>query len=60
VEGVQDYEKIRILREEFTKANNREGLSKLEKMLSPFDINAPKDTPAGDLLKTAKATLNSL
>ncbi|QJB35287.1 DUF4091 domain-containing protein [Chitinophaga oryzae] len=60
VEGVQDYEKVRILREEFTKNNNREGLDKLKQLLSPFDINAPKATPAGNLVRQAQETLNTL
>ncbi|RBL92662.1 DUF4091 domain-containing protein [Chitinophaga flava] len=60
VEGVQDYEKIRILREEYTRTHNTEGLAKLEKMLSPFDINALKTVPAADMLRGAKQQLSEL
>lgn len=60
VEGIQDYEKIRILKEEYTRSNNTAALTKLENMLKPFDINAPKTTPAADLLRDAKQVLNEL
>jgi hypothetical protein len=58
VEGIQDYEKIRLLKEEFTKTNNTAALNKLEGLLQPFDISTLKATPAADLLKSAQAALN--
>ncbi|CAL1516571.1 glycoside hydrolase domain-containing protein [Chitinophaga sp. MM2321] len=58
VEGIQDYEKIRILRAEFSKTNNTAALKRLDKMLAPFDIDALKTTPAAAMLSEAKETLN--
>ena len=58
VEGIQDYEKIRLLKEEFAKTNNTAALNKLDHLLQPFDIATLKTTPAADLLKNAQAALN--
>ncbi|HVI46532.1 MAG TPA: glycoside hydrolase domain-containing protein [Chitinophaga sp.] len=60
VEGVQDFEKIRILRAAFTKANNTAALEKLNKMLAPFELKALKTTPAATMLGEAKQILNEL
>ncbi|MET7001179.1 DUF4091 domain-containing protein [Chitinophaga defluvii] len=57
-EGIQDFEKIRILREKFTQAHNTAKLEALDKMLTGFEISALKSTSAADMLKTAKAQLN--
>ncbi|WP_202182941.1 DUF4091 domain-containing protein [Chitinophaga solisilvae] len=57
VEGIQDYEKMRILSAENTAGT----AAKLETLLQPFkDINALKTIPAADLLKDARAVLNTL
>ncbi|PSL50109.1 uncharacterized protein DUF4091 [Chitinophaga niastensis] len=58
VEGIQDYEKIRLLRAEFSKTNNTAALQKLDKLLQPFEIDALKITPAAAILQTAKNGLN--
>ena len=56
IEGIQAYEKIRILRAEFER--NGEG-EKLEEVLKRFDIKATKATGAAALVKEANALLNS-
>lgn len=59
-EGIQDYEKIRVLREEFTRTNNTAKLQQLNALLAPFELAALKSTPAADMLKAAKEGLNTL
>ena len=58
VEGIQDYEKIRILKAEFTKANNTTALNKLNSLLVPFEEATLKTTPAAAVLQPAKQALN--
>lgn len=58
VEGIQDFEKIRILREEY-KANP-EKLKNIDEILSPFDIPALPDLPAAGMVKKAREALNKL
>jgi len=58
VEGIQDYEKIRILKAEFTQANNTTALNKLNSLLVPFEEATLKTMPAADVLQPAKQTLN--
>jgi hypothetical protein len=59
-EGIQDFEKIRLLREQFTKQQNTAKLAALDKILSVFDLNTLKAKPAADVLKVAKEQLNEL
>lgn len=59
-EGVQAYEKIRILREEFTAKGNKQGLAQIEKILSNFDDVKLLDFPAEVLVNRAKTALNKL
>ncbi len=58
-EGIQDYEKIRILEESFRKRGQKERLEQLELLLSPFQIRALKTEPAAAMLKRAKVRLNT-
>ncbi|WP_211092837.1 DUF4091 domain-containing protein [Chitinophaga polysaccharea] len=60
VEGIQDFEKIRLLKEEFTKNNNTAALNKLNQLLEPCDVQALKATPAATILQAAKQGLNEL
>lgn len=57
VEGIQDYEKIRILRKEL--AGDPAALSRLDKLLEPFEGATLKTTPVADILESAKKGLNS-
>ncbi|MCW3463277.1 DUF4091 domain-containing protein [Chitinophaga nivalis] len=58
VEGIQDFEKIRLLKAEFIRTNNQAALAKLEKMLQPFEAPALKTIPAATMLQPAKDMLN--
>ncbi|MFC2116625.1 glycoside hydrolase domain-containing protein [Bacteroidota bacterium] len=57
-EGIQDFEKIRILREEFEKDGNEEGLMKLEQALSLIKIEDLDHVPAAEMVEKAKEILN--
>lgn len=62
IEGIQDFEKIRILREDLKKANTPESLSKLEKLnaeVAKFNTIEPTE-PINDMLKKAKMTINEI
>lgn len=58
IEGIQDFEKIRILREEFK--NDSEKLKKLENILSEFKIERLPEVPAADMVNKARHALNAL
>jgi hypothetical protein len=58
IEGIQDFEKIRILKEQFLKEGNREGIRGLEELLTPFKRENLENTPAADMLTKGKALLN--
>lgn len=60
IEGIQDFEKIRILREEFTKDGNQDGLRDLERALSLIKIEDLNSVPAAEMVEKAKAILNAL
>jgi hypothetical protein len=57
-EGIQDYEKIRLLREQFTKENNTAKLQQLETLLSSFQLEALNKQSAADMVQKAQAGLN--
>jgi len=62
IEGVQDAEKIRILRERFTKENTSESLAKLNKLnseIAKFKTYTPDDS-WNQTLNNAKNILNEL
>lgn len=58
LEGVQDFEKIRILKEEFNKKGDAAALKKLNGLLQDFDIQKLKTVPASDMIAEAKKKLN--
>ncbi|MFT3945433.1 MAG: DUF6067 family protein [Agriterribacter sp.] len=58
IEGIQDFEKIRILREAYTKSGNTAALHKLQAALGSFDIQKLKTIPAQKMVDDAKAILN--
>ncbi|WP_020605872.1 DUF4091 domain-containing protein [Spirosoma spitsbergense] len=60
IEGIQDYEKIRILRNEFAAKGQINKARQLEKALSHFDIATLTSRSAADVLNPAKVLLNSL
>ena len=59
IEGIQAYEKIRILREQFTAEGNTAKLAELDELIKPFDLESQhcKDFPA--MLTDARNKLNS-
>lgn len=60
IEGIQSYEKIRVLREKFTAEGNTAKLAELDELVKPFDLESQhcKDFPA--MLTEARNKLNSL
>jgi hypothetical protein len=60
LEGIQDAEKIRLLREEFTRNNLPDKLKKLQIILASFELQALKVTPAGTMVQDARRALNDL
>ncbi|HEC44480.1 MAG TPA: DUF4091 domain-containing protein [Bacteroides sp.] len=58
VEGIQDFEKIRILREEFSKNGNEKGLLEIDNALSLIKIEELDKVPATEMVEKAKKILN--
>jgi len=58
IEGIQDFEKIRILREQFIKNGNEEGMKILDGVLTEFEIGKLDSIPASEMLLKAKTILN--
>jgi hypothetical protein len=52
IEGIQDYEKLRLLRASHG--------AQVEELLKAFQISKLKETPAADMLREAKRALNEL
>jgi hypothetical protein len=60
-EGIQDFEKIRIIREKLKEQNDQEGLEKLNSVLSAFTHqNITSPGAAANLVKNAKKQLNEI
>lgn len=60
IEGIQDFEKINILRKCFIKNNRQDKLLQLKNILEGFDIGELKNKNAAETLQTAQERLNSL
>lgn len=60
IEGIQDYEKIRILREEFGKNGNKGKLNKLNNLVNQFQADGLIDQTAAAMVNKGRAVLNSL
>lgn len=58
IEGIQDYEKIRILKEEFK--NQPLKLKCLENILSVFEIQNLADTPAAEMIEKARKEMEEI
>ena len=58
ISGIQAYEKIRILREEYIRTKNYRSLKKLDKLLSAFDETTMEHTPASETINRANRILN--
>lgn len=59
IEGIQDAEKIRILREEFTAKNQKSKLNKLNNAVSKFVVGSLDDTNAAQMVNEGRTVLNS-
>lgn len=60
VEGIQAYEKVRILREEFVATGNTEKLIELETLLKKFDFNSQFTDDFPTLIEQGRSELNAL
>lgn len=58
IEGVQAFEKIRILREEFTQKGNKGALKQIDNILKPFDDLTMVEIPAATVVNKAKEAIN--
>lgn len=58
IEGIQDFEKIRLLRELYTKNGDTARLKRLNAALAVFDINKLKTVTAAAMLTDVKQLLN--
>lgn len=58
IEGIQSYEKIRILKEEFEKKGNKSAINKIDKILKTFDEFSLKEIPAVIVVTKAKEAIN--
>lgn len=59
IEGIQDYEKINILKEQFIKNNEQDKLQRIEAVVNEFNLEALQQKSAAEMLETAKEVLNS-
>lgn len=58
IEGVQAFEKIRILREEFTQKGNKGALKQIDNILKPFNDLTMVEIPAATVVNKAKEAIN--
>lgn len=58
IEGIQSYEKIRILKEEFEKKGNKSVIKKIDKILKAFDEFSLEEIPAATVVTKAKEAIN--
>ena len=59
-EGIQQYEKVRLLKEEARSKGNKSMLKKIENILSAFDEKQLDQTTATEAVNKAKAAINRL
>lgn len=60
IEGIQDFEKIRLLREQFTRSGNKVALQKIDQVLAGFKMEKLKTIPAATILEKGKKMLIEL
>ena len=60
IEGIQDFEKIKILKEEYKNEGKDKELKALEAMLSEFEIKKLEQQTAEEMIAKAKLLLNTL
>lgn len=59
-QGIEYFEKISILKEEFSRQNNQEALKKIQEILNLFNETTLESTPAEKIIKKAQETIDSL
>lgn len=59
-EGIQQFEKIRILKEFFTRAGNQVAITQISNALAAFDETKLTQTPAAAVIASAKNVINTL
>lgn len=57
IEGIQDFEKLRILKEQFVKENRTDKLQEMDKLLSNFTLANLEKMPAADMVKKGREFL---
>lgn len=60
IEGIQAYEKVRILKEKYAKEKNAYKLKLVNDLLKDFEIGKLASVPAGDMVNKAREALNKL
>lgn len=60
IEGIQDFEKIRLLREKFVRENKKATVIKLDKAVAAFQLEKLKTIAAADMLLKGKKVLLEL
>lgn len=60
VEGIQDAEKIRLLKEAFAQAHAEDKLEELDRILRAFELATLKTKPADEMVHEAQLALNGL
>jgi hypothetical protein len=60
IEGIQAYEKVRILRDEFTAANDMAKLAKLEELVKLYNFNSQFTSDFPSLIRQGQEMLNAL
>ena len=60
IEGIQAYEKMRILRQEFTTSNNTDKLAELDALMKLFDFNSQYSEDFPSLIQQGQERLNAL
>ncbi len=58
IEGIQDFEKIKLLQKEYARNNNSDALKQLNNILQSFAIEKLKNVSAEDMIEQAKKSLN--
>lgn len=58
IEGIQSYEKIRILKEEFGRKGNKSAIKQIDKVLKSFNEYTLEEIPAAAVVSKAKEAIN--
>lgn len=58
IEGIQSYEKIRILKEEFGRKGNKSAIKQIDKVLKSFNEYTLEEIPAAVVVSKAKEAIN--